>query len=511
MSKRKLQRRLFLPQNFRDYSKLIKTLENGKEEDFEIRGQRRVLRLFHDMAERVPAYKDFLKKNKVDHKDIKNIDDFKKVPTIDKNNYLRKYPLEMLSWDGKLNEKQLTICTTSGSTGEPFYFPHEEDQDWQYVILAELYLRANFQIDKKTTLYVNGFPMGAWIGGTFTHRAVRMISEKGPYKLSIISPGIHKEEIIKAIKKIGHKFDQVIIGSYGPFMKDIIDDGIRKKIKWDKYNLGMVFSAEGFTEKFRDYVCQRAGIKDPVRRTLNHYGTVDLGTMAYETPLSILYRKIAVNDRSVYSSLWGDSIKLPTLTQYVPELFYFEEEDSNLLCSAYSGLPLVRYELNDIGGTSSFSKMKTLYEKHGYDFKKEIQRSGIEDTIWKLPFVWVFERNDFSVSFFAFQIYPATIRKALQMAKFRTKITGKFTMLVNYDRKQNQYLEVNIELMKGKKGSKKLEKEIKEALVKKLLIDSSEYRETYKTRGEKIHPRIVFWEYEDPHFFRPGIKQKWVK
>ena len=510
MNKGDKKERLHLPNNFRDYDKLSKILLNDSGEDFEHRGQRRALKLFHDMSKRVPAYIDFLKKNNFDPTTVKNINDFKNVPAVSKDNYLRKYSLEDLSWDGKLASKQLIFCTTSGSTGEPFYFPHQTDQDWQYVALAELYLRDNFQIHRKSTLYINGFPMGAWIGGTFTHKAIRMVAEKGEYELSIISPGIHKKEIIKAVKALGDKFDQVIIGSYGPFMKDIIDDGNSMNIQWDKYNIGMIFSAEGFTETFRDHVAKKAGIKNPIQRTLNHYGTVDLGTMSYETPISILARKLAIKNNEIYHSLWGDSIKLPTLTQYIPELFYFEKGDETLYCSAFSGLPLVRYDLKDIGGVNTFDEISKVFKDSGINLPQEAKKNSISK-IWKLPFVWVFERNDFSVSLYAFQIYPATIRNVLQMSKYKAKVTGKFTMLVKFDANHNQYLEVNVELMRGKKGDKSLEKEIVNSIIKQLTNDSSEYRETIKVKGKKIHPQVVFWDYEDETFFKPGIKQKWVK
>ena len=164
------------------------------------------------MAERVPAYKDFLLKNKINHRKIKNIKDFKTIPTIDKNNYLRAYPLDKLCWDGQLKNNRWTISATSGSTGEPFYFPRTADQDRQYALLAELYFRTNFQIYKKSTLYIVGFMMGAWIGGLFTYSATRLLAEKGKYNMSVITPGVDKQGIIRAIEKLGPYFDQVIIG-----------------------------------------------------------------------------------------------------------------------------------------------------------------------------------------------------------------------------------------------------------------------------------------------------------
>ena len=233
--------RLELPIGFKDPVKLLHRLHVEDESRWQRRGERRALRLFHQMAERVPAYRDFLRSNKLNPSGIKSIDEFDKIPLIDKDNYLRKYPKEMLVWDGDLKGKRWVISSTSGSTGEPYYFPRQDSQDWQYAVTAEMYLRHNFEIDKKSTLYIIAFPMGAWIGGVFT---LKILADRGDYNLSVITPGIHKLEVINAVKQLGDKFDQIIIGSYAPFLKDILDDGERMGVKWKKYDLGFIFSSQ---------------------------------------------------------------------------------------------------------------------------------------------------------------------------------------------------------------------------------------------------------------------------
>ncbi len=501
-----------LPKEYKNIEWLEQKLGKWNEEEWATRGRNKALTLFHSMAKRVPAYKSFLRKNNIDPGKIQTIEDFQYIPTIDKDNYLRAYPLEELCWDGEFSSNRWTISTTSGSTGDPFYFPRQIDQNWQYAILAELYLRTNFQIDKKRTLYIVGFPMGAWIGGLFTYQALELVAEKGNYPLSIITPGIHKEEIIKAVKKFGDKFDQIIIGSYGPFLKDVLDDGIKMGIDWKKYNLKFVFSAEGFTENFRDYVLRISGLEDrPLTSTLNHYGTVDLGTMSYETPLSILVRRLALKDKLLYSKIFGSTIKLPTLTQYFPELFYFEEVSGGLLCSAHSGLPLVRYNLKDNGGIITFEKMQAIFNDHGINLISEAKNAGIQKSVWELPFVYVYERNDFSVSFYAFNIYPETIRRVLQKKELEKFITGKFTMLVSFDQNQNQILEINIETKSEVNKSEQLEKRLQNDIKLQLIEESSEYRETYREKKDTIAPHIILWPYESVTYFKPGIKQKWVK
>ncbi len=128
-----------------------------------------------------------------------------------------------------------------------------------------------------------------------------------------------------------------------------------------------------------------------------------------------------------------------------------------------------------------------------------------------LPFVYVYERSDFSVSFFAFQIYPETIRKALQKKEFETLVTGKFTMMVTYDHESNQRLEINIEIKHDQKETKQLSDTLQDRIINQLVLENSEYRKTREEFGEKTKPHLIFWDYEDPLFFKPGIKQKWVK
>lgn len=502
----------FLPKGFKNITWLEEKLKKQSEEWWIQRGEAQALKLFHEMSFRVPAYKDFLRKNRIEPDKIRTINDFKNIPTIDKNNYLRAYPLEQLTWDGEFNTKQWTISTTSGSTGEPFYFPRQKAQSWQYAIMAELYLRANFQIDKKKTLYIVGFPMGAWIGGLFTYQALELLAEKGNYSLSIITPGIHKKEIIKAVKTFGSKFDQILIGSYGPFLKDVLDDGEKMGLSWERYNLGFIFSAEGFTEEFRDYVIKKIGSEDRLYScTLNHYGTVDLGTMSYETPIAILARRLALNNNALYKNLFGSTSRLPTLTQYIPELFFFENLSGRLLCSAYSGLPLVRYDLKDKGGLISFKEIKKRNIENGINFNKEIIKAKIENIVWQLPFVYVYERSDFSVSFYAFNIYPETIKRALQNIELEKDLTGKFTMVVKSDKFQNPVLYINVEMKAGLRKNKRIERYVKDRVKKQLIKESSEYRETYQEKKDLAAPKIVLWEYENPIFFKPGIKQKWVQ
>ena len=155
--------------------------------------------------------------------------------------------------------------------------------------------------------------------------------------------------------------------------------------------------------------------------------------------------------------------------------------------------------------------MEALFSGHGLDLRAEARAAGIEETIWNLPFVYVYERSDLSVSFFAFQIYPETIKKALSKGDLPELLTGKFTMAVEYNGEGSQQLIINLELKPQTPISDGLHVSVTSAVVERLLSENSEYRRTHEEYAERVYPLIDFWPYEDPTYFKPGTKQKWVK
>lgn len=503
-----------LVQQFRRDAVSLSGLLSEKPESYWIkRGEAEELRLFHAMVRRVPAYKAFLKEQGIRNPDfIRSTDDMKELPITSKDNYLLRYPLEQLCWDGVFNKKQFVISSTSGSTGQPFYFPRSSMQDEQFGLTAELCLRTYFGIDAKSTLFINCFALGVWVGGMFVYQATKHIAERGQYGFSIITPGADRAEAIKAVKNLASKFDQVIIGGYGPLVKDLIDEGIAQGINWGDYDVKYLFAAEGFTEKFRDYMRTHGGASDIYGGTLNIYGTADLGAMAHETPLSIFIRRQATQDPGLYKKLFTHQ-RLPTFAQYIPELYFFEEVDGRLVCSAPGGLPLVRYDLKDVGQVHGYAEMLATLQAHGIDVEKEMGKENIKHRGWNLPFVSVFERNDFTVSIYSVNIYPESIHKALEEARLQPSITGKFTMVVDFDSHNNQFLEIHIEMRPDIAESKSLREAISASIIESLSRENSEWRDFYAKEDirHKVTPRITFWPYQDSLYFKSGGKQKWVK
>ncbi len=473
--------------------------------------ERRPLELFHQVARRVPAYKDFLRRNKIAPEKIKTFKDFQLVPPVHKKNYLREYPIEKLCWDGTL-KKPLVFAATSGSSGEPFYFPRGEELDWQSSVYHELFLQNSGISRDESTLVIVCFGMGVWIGGMITYQALQSISLRG-YPITILTPGVNKKEIFEAIKNLGKKFDRVVLCGYPPFLKDIVDEAKEHGIHWRSLNVKMIFAAESFSEKFRNYAVKRTGIKSRYTDTMNIYGSADLGTMAVETPLSILAREICFNDINIYNRVFKDANRIPTFVQYNPEFINFEAVSGEILVTGNNALPLVRYAIGDRGGVISFDTLFQMFKDEDVNLKKESRGAGFGKnvTVAELPFVYLYERTDFSTKLFGAIIYPEHVKVGLENPSFEDSITGKFVMITKYDSKQTEYLEINIELRPKAKGTAHLRKKIKKSIVRSLLHRNAEYRNNANMMPDRMDPRIVFWKYEHPLFFKVGTKQGWVR
>ena len=470
------------------------------------------IRQFRNCLERVPAYRKFLLEHKIDPADIRTYKNFEDlVPPMNKDEYLRKFSLEDLCEDGTLSRQSLVLTSTSGSTGNPFYFPRNGILDYQSSLYHEMFLRWAEIDSKKSTLVIVGFGMGVWIGGVITYEAFKTISERG-HNLSIITPGVNKKEIFEAMRNLAPHYDQIILCGYPPFMKDVVDEGVSEGINWKKHDIRLICAAEAFSEKFRDHIMSRLGIKNPYRHVMNIYGSADLGTMATETPVSILVRRLALRKPKLYKAIFREANRLPTLAQFHPHFVNFEAKNGRIFVTGENIIPLVRYEIGDNGGVLDYADVEAACTAAGLDLPHEIRRAGIANTVMELPFVYIYERTDLSTKLYGAIIYPEHVKAGLESHPLLARhITGKFTMFTKHDKKHNEYLEINIEMKPNVRETRELGKMVVEAVVKGLVEKSAEYAYLTGALHERIHPRVVFWPHGHPNHFQVGIKQKWVK
>jgi phenylacetate-CoA ligase len=463
--------------------------------------------LFQAAAARVPAYRDFLRENGVVPERIRTLADLSSVPAVDKKNYLSRHPMAEMCWDGTLEGKKLVFTSTSGSTGTPFYFPRDSSLDYRSSLMFELYLNAVSRGAARPTLFIVSFGMGVWIGGVITYQSLKMLNDRG-YPVSLITPGSNKKEVFEALKRLAPMYDQVVLGGYPPFVKDVLDEAPSHGIDLSRKPLKLLFAAEGFSETFRDYTVSRACATDACFETANIYGTADIGTMAIETPLSIALRRRALKDPALYAALFSDATKLPTLAQFHPAVTHFEEQDGQLFVTGDNAMPLVRYALGDRGGVRQYDDVLRMAEASGAmsdpAFAEAVAASS------PLPFVYVYERADFSVKLYGAIVYAEHVRAGLQVSELEASVTGKFSMVTLHDEEENEYLSLDVELKPHVTGDRLMRERVRDAVVDALRKKNAEYRYLSDNLGERVVPHVTLWPHEHPDRFRPGAKQQWV-
>jgi len=424
---------------------------------------------------------------------------------IDKKNYLLKNKFLDLLPDRKLNNAQV-IAVSSGSSGVPYFWPRGYYLELETTIIHELLLKYIFNIHKEKTLFINAYSMGMYVAGVFTNNAVTRIAQRG-YDISIINPGISVEDVIRIIKEIGENYTQIIISGYPPFVQDIVEFGTKSGIDWSDVNIKFIFGAEAISEEWRSNLLSLAHQEDRYHSSFNTYGSADLAVLGHETPFSILVKELMTQNKYLYESILNQR-SVSTLVQYHPCLKYFEEENGELLCSGLGGMPLLNYNLHDHGSIYSFDELISLFESQNIDILQISRKKKI--AVWKLPFIVLFGKSDQTVTLYGLNVYPQTIRKALDDKKISHLVTGRSTISTEYTRKGRQFLNIQIELRESVKKDNALKNKIGITVKETLLAENYEYRTLYSKIGETAIPVIELIEYGQIAHNR-GIKQQWIK
>jgi phenylacetate-CoA ligase len=464
-----------------------------------------ILALFHSVAATVPAYQAFLAEHRVDPASVQSFADFRKLPLVTKKNYLLRHPLAALCRGGELETCDM-IAVSSGSTGKPTFWPRFITDELQIATRFEQVFHDSFSADRRRTLAVVCFTLGTWVGGMYTASCCRCLASKG-YPITAITPGNNKEEIFRVVQELGPAFEQVVLLGYPPFLKDIIDTGIARGIEWQRYGIKLVLAGEVFSEEWRTLVGERVGSQNPYYDSASLYGTADAGVLANETPLSICIRRFLANHPDAARTLFGES-RLPTLAQYDPLSRFFETDNGTLLFSGDNGIPLVRYNILDTGGLIPYDAMLVFLAEWGFDPVGELGRQGARG-IHPLPFVYVFGRSDFTVSYFGANIYPENVTVGLEQPGISAWVTGKFVLEVKEDADRNRFLSVVVELAPGVEGTEERRQAIANSILSHLLRLNSEFANYVPV--EYRMPQVALAPTGDPEYFPVGVKHRYTR
>jgi phenylacetate-CoA ligase len=466
--------------------------------------EQNLLDFFHGVVRDVPAYRKFLEREGFDPARVSSFADFAALPPTTKLNYQRAFPLRELCRGGKLENVDF-LAVSTGSTGEPAAWPRFVSDEIGSTERFEHVLHDGPRAHERRTLAVICFALGSWVGGMYTTFACRHLAAKG-YPITLVTPGSNKAEILRVLRELGPEFEQTILFGYPPFLKDVIDAGRGAGLDWGRFNVSIVTAGEVFSEEWRSLICERLGGRVPALHTASLYGTADGGVLANETPLSIEARRALARNPAAAHELFGEA-RLPTLCQFDPTHRYFELAGDELLFSGDGGAPLVRYKILDRGGVIPYADMLAFLRRHGEDPVAATRALGAE--VRELPFVYVFGRSNFALSFYGANVYPENISVGLEQPDVAEQVTGKFVMQIGRSQDQDPRLEIFVELSAKTQPSEELAARISRSVQAALERLNSEFMNY--APAERRTPVIELRPLGDPEYFPLGVKHRYSR
>ena len=466
-----------------------------------------LLAMFHRAAAGVPAYAAFLRARGIEPASVRGADDWRRLPLMTRTEYFRCHPLPELCRDGDLAACDM-VAVSSGSTGEPAFWPRTLTDELAVASRFEQVFRDSFHADDRPTLAVVCFPLGTWVGGMFTAAACRHLATKG-YPITVVTPGNNRAEILRVVRALGPRFAQTVLLGYPPFLKDVVDAGIAEGFDWRTQAMRLVLAGEVISEDWRDLMAERLGLGDPARDTASLYGTADAGVLGNETPVSIAVRRFLARDPQAAREIFGQA-RLPTLVQVDPFERYFEEHDGTLVFSGDTSIPLVRYHIADEGGILPYAALIARLHALGFDAEAEARRGG-QRGIRPLPFVYVFGRSHFAVSYYGANVFPDTVIIGLEQPAVRELVTGKFVLEVREDDDRNRELWIAVELSArgGDAAPEPLADAVAGSILATLLRLNSEFANYVPAARQR--PRVTLWPTGYPEYFPVGVKHRYSR
>ena len=481
-------------------------------------GKSKALKVFKLASQTVPAYRKLINNCLPSTTKISSVDDFNKLPIIDKKNYINKYPLIERIIGGKMTGKY-TVEKSASTTGGSYFWPRLPEEDEMFPKYIEYSFVQFYSIDKKSTLVIMTLALGTWTSGEKMAQALRLTATSNKnYKMTVVTPGANAEEVIEIVKNLSDQYDQTVIVGYPPFVKTVIDEGEKEGIDWRSLNLRLGLGGEGYSEKWREYMAEKIGLpKNDLMGIAGGYGAADIGmTIGREYPITILIRKLACRDKKLAKALFGTSELQPSFLQYNPSGCYIEEINNELVFTVLSGVPLVRYNIHDRGGVKSFEKVMKIAKNHGYNIEKELKKFGYTpEDVWHLPFFYVFGRSDGTISVGGANIYPENVDTALYTPQ--TTMINAYKLTTITDKEMNTRPAILIELDKNykfvtKDEIKDLKNKLHDIFMKSMMEMNGDFRDAFRVDPKCLNLIIKVYPYNSAPFIedKKKIKRKYI-
>ncbi len=476
-----------------DYQKFKEFFLSLEPEAIEALREKYLLHTFHRNVAEVPHYRRFILRNGRGRlssrriKEIKNKDDFiSNVPETTKKKYIftAKQLRDLCVQDGQHSLN--LIVKSSGHSGRQCYWAKSHREDLFGRAGLTMALDENFNISSQRTLIINGFILGTWVTGiTFNEFASALCT--------VINVGPYWEEILQIMQEIGPQFEQIIITGYPPFIKELVEYGLRNRFPWKKYKLHFIAGGEDFPESWRDYIQKKSGAV----KIRAGFGASDIGILGgVETDDTVNIRRLADRRPELRKALFGEVEETPMLFQYGLNIFVHPNEQRELVFTTIlpeAVEPVINYNLEDVGGVISYRTMQEKLKEFGL-----VDSAALRQKFrFPLPFLYVLGRAHGPVKFHAFFVYPENVGECIYRHPLMAKTTtGNFRLQRIVTKKQDHFLQLEFQLKKGLRASSSLAKKYVQGCRQTLQEVNGGYKAIYQQVGKIADPIVKLYPYE---------------
>jgi phenylacetate-CoA ligase len=444
------------------------------------------IELYQEIVARTPAYRDFLEKAAGGIPDVKSMEDFCRLPFMNKADYLMEHPVADLCVDGNPGCAHLWL-RSSGTSKKPFFWPRRyEDEAGLPEALKRLFARY-VGAEGQPTLIVVGLALGPWGTGMQSSFAFRRLAAEVP-GLAVVSPGLQIDSILEVLERISPMYKRTLLLSYPPFAKMALEEAVRRGIDLKALKVETMVGGEGITEAYRERMWALLGKTErDLDSVWSLYGSTDFANVGFENALTIAARRLMAK-HGLCERILGEP-DVPMLFQQVPANTYFEEVDGELVVTRLQGIPLVRYRTGDHVKFVSRAELLASLRAAGHDAEEAVRAAGLPVPTWETRFVALYGRIDQAVYFYGAKLMVEQFKVALEAPSLAAYYNGRYLVRGAESETGDPVVELLLEESDALRAAN-LE-EVEERFAKEFEKVQSEFREVRKLSPGKRHVRLM--------------------
>ena len=419
---------------------------------------------FGNAATRVPAYRTLLREAGVRVEEVQNLEDFQRLPVLEKHTTFQRFDIQELCADGLLGRLG-NVLTSSGHSGIFAFGLSDSDSLPTTMEWIDDALDSLFAVRSRPTLLINCLPMGVKI-----HTQACTLAETS----------VRSDMAAGLIKKFAPHFAQMILVGDAAFLKQVLEMGPRIGIDWRSNTVHLISGEEPLAENARRYLGDMLG-HDSRRPengiVISSMGVAEFGlNLFFEVPPLaplVALRRALHENADLRHEIFGAMDWVPSLFTYDPRRIFVEFDVAGRLIlttlDSRVRIPLIRYATGDRGNHFRLSGR----------LRAKIEATGVSwDVLASMPIVAMRGRGEHALAGET-PVYPEAVKEGIyREPELAAMVTANFRL-----RAEPARVRIRLQLSPGVKPGRAIESRFSEAISRYVRAPFEVASEAYEDFG----------------------------